>query len=136
MFSEQHKMSDSRISDYPEVYPRLLTVGILQRGMLARLAAHINAGQMAAVGLGVGGEGAIVIDDNCTVSMLSRNCHRSLLTREPRLCELGLSSYECTTHENDISNERDWAGSWQPLRWEPGWSRRPKKPNAEIVVSS
>jgi hypothetical protein len=82
-------MSDSRISDYPEVYPRLLTVGILQRGMLARLAAHINAGQMAAVGLGVGGEGAIVIDDNCTVSMLSRNCHRSLLTREPRLCELG-----------------------------------------------
>ena len=40
--------------------------------MLARLAAHINAGQMAAVGLGVGGEGAIVIDDNCTVSIVLR----------------------------------------------------------------
>jgi hypothetical protein len=37
--------------------------------MLARLAAHINAGQMAAVGLGAGGEAAIVIDDNCTVSI-------------------------------------------------------------------
>jgi hypothetical protein len=63
--------------------------------MLARLAAHINAGQMAAVGLGVGGEGAIVIDDNCTVSIVLehrrlRNCHYRLLTREPRSCELGL----------------------------------------------
>jgi len=48
--------------------------------MLARLAAHINAGQMAAVGLGAGGEAAIVIDDNCTVSMVPEhrqlcNCH-------------------------------------------------------------
>jgi hypothetical protein len=39
-----------------------------QRGMLARLAAHINQGQMV---LGGGGEGAIVIDDNCTVSSLN-----------------------------------------------------------------
>ena len=38
--------------------------------MLARLAAHINQGQMAVAGLGGGGEGAIVIDDNCTVSIL------------------------------------------------------------------
>jgi hypothetical protein len=79
----------------PEVYPRLLTCSIPQRGMLARLAAHINAGQMAAVGLGAGGEAAIVIDDNCTVSMVLEhrqvcNCHSRLLTREPRLCELGL----------------------------------------------
>jgi hypothetical protein len=91
--------------------------------MLARLAAHINAGQMAAVGLGAGGEAAIVIDDNCTVSMVLEhrqlhNCHSRLLTCEPRLCELGLSSDDCTTHENDISNERDWTGSWRPLRWD------------------
>jgi hypothetical protein len=64
--------------------------------MLARLAAHINAGQMAAVGLGAGGEGAIVIDDNCAVSMVLEhrqlhNCHSGLLTCESRLCELGLS---------------------------------------------
>jgi hypothetical protein len=39
--------------------------------MLARLAAHINQGQMAVAGLGVGGEAAIVIDDNCTVSMFN-----------------------------------------------------------------
>jgi hypothetical protein len=94
---------------------------IPQRGMLARLAAHINAGQMAAVGLGAGGEAAIVIDDNCTVSMVLEhrqlhNCHSRLLTREPRLCELSLSSDDCTTHENDISNEREWTGSWQLLQ--------------------
>ena len=35
--------------------------------MLARLAAHINQGQMAGAGIG-GGGAAIVIDDNCTVS--------------------------------------------------------------------
>jgi hypothetical protein len=47
--------------------------------MLARLAAHINQGQLAVAGLGGGGEGAIVIDDNCTVSTFNefgrrRNC--------------------------------------------------------------
>jgi hypothetical protein len=94
---------------------------------------------MAAVGLGVGGEGAIVIDDNCTVSMVLehrwlRNCHSKLLTREPRSCELGLSSDDCSTHQNDISNERDWTGSWRQLRWESGRSR-PPKPNVKIVVS-
>jgi len=41
-------------------------------GMLARLAAHINQGQMAAAGMGggivgAGPGGTIVIDDNCTV---------------------------------------------------------------------
>lgn len=41
--------------------------------MLARLAAHINQGQMAAAGMGggivgAGPGGTIVIDDNCTVS--------------------------------------------------------------------
>jgi hypothetical protein len=91
--SERHK-TDFRIL-ITEVYPRLLTCWILQRGMLARLAAQIDAGQMAAVGLGVGGEAAIVIDDNCTVSMVLEhrwlhNCHSKLLTHEPRLCEWGL----------------------------------------------
>src|SRR5271156_6683482 len=100
--------------------PALADCSIPQRGMLARLAAHINAGQMAAVGLGAGGEAAIVIDDNCTVSMVLQlhNCRSRLLTRDPRSCELGLSSDDCTTHKNDISNERDWTGSWRPLRWD------------------
>ena len=51
---------------------RLLTcLGVMQRGMLARLAATINARQAAGMG-GVGTEGAgpmtIITDDNCTVS--------------------------------------------------------------------
>ena len=65
---------------------------IPQRGMLARLAAHINQGQMAVAGLGGGGEGAIVIDDNCTVSMshghgVFGDYQSRLLTRETRSCD-------------------------------------------------
>ena len=120
--------------------PALADSSIPQRGMLARLAAHINAGQMAAVGLGAGGEAAIVIDDNCTVSMVLEhrqlhNCHNRLLTREPRSCELGLSSDDCTTHKNDISNERDGTGLVATAAMGPGRSRR-QKLNVEIVVSS
>jgi hypothetical protein len=71
-----------------EVYPRLLTPGVPQRGMLARLAAHINQGQMAVAGLGGGGEGAIVIDDNCTVSMFHEyGAAPHLLTRKSRSCD-------------------------------------------------
>lgn len=39
----------------------------ITRSMLARLAAHIQAGQMIGAEMG-GGGGAIVIDDNCNVS--------------------------------------------------------------------
>ena len=53
--------------------------------MLARLAAHINAGQMAAVGLGVGGEGAIVIDDNCTVRIVL--VHRAAPQLPPQVAD-------------------------------------------------
>lgn len=58
--------------------------------MLARLAAHINQGQLAVAGLGGGGEGAIVIDDNCTVSTLDKyGAAPPLLTREIRSCDRG-----------------------------------------------
>ena len=68
----KHNQHGFPVAATDEVYSRFTNSWTPQRSMLARLAAHINQGQLAVAGLGVGGEGAIVIDDNCTVGSVDK----------------------------------------------------------------